>query len=299
MVDVRAYLQLLRPANVVTAWADVLAGAAVAGVSVSLAGGTTGPEVGPVGWLLVATTGLYGGGVVLNDVFDADVDADERPERPIPSGRASRRGGALFGGTLLLGGVAAAWLVGVGSAFLAAGIAGAAVLYDRWAKAHVVLGPLTMGLCRGGNLLLGVSLVPEMMASAWYLLGLPVAYVGAITAISQGEVHGGTTRTGAAAVTLVSAVIAGLLGLAARGDYVLFYAAPFALFFAIRVLPPFGRAARTPEPDLIQQAVKAGVTSLIPLNATLAAGFGGWVYGLGVLALLPVSMGLARLFAVT
>lgn len=299
MVNVRAYLQLLRPANVVTAWADVLAGVAIAGVTVSLTGGTTGPEIGPVGWLLGATTGLYGGGVVLNDVFDADVDADERPERPIPSGRASRRGAALFGGALLLGGVAAAWRVGVASVLLAAGIAGAAVLYDRWAKAHVVLGPVTMGLCRGGNLLLGVSLVPVMMASAWYLLGLPVAYVAAITAISQGEVHGGTARTGAVAVALVSVVIAGLLGLAARGDYALLHAAPFALFFAVRVLPPFGRAARAPEPGLIQRAVKAGVTSLIPLNATLAAGFGGWAYGLGVLALLPVSMGLARLFAVT
>lgn len=299
MVNLRAYLQLLRPANVVTAWADVLAGGAVAGITISLAGGMAGPEVGSVAWLLAATTGLYGGGVVLNDVFDADVDADERPERPIPSGRASRRGAALFGGTLLLGGIVAAGRVGVASALLAAGIAGAAVLYDRWAKEHVVLGPVTMGFCRGGNLFLGISLVPAMMASAWYLLGLPVAYVAAITAISRGEVHGGTPRTGAAAVALVGTVIAGLLGLALRGDYALLHAAPFALFFAIRVLPPFVRAAHTPDPDPIQAAVEAGVTSLIPLNAALAAGFGGWAYGLGVLALLPVSMGLARLFAVT
>jgi len=38
---------------------------------------------------------------------------------------------------------------------------------------------------------------------------------------------------------------------------------------------------------------------LIPLNAALAAGFGGWLYGLLVLALLPISMGLGRVFAVT
>lgn len=299
MVNVRAYLQLLRPANVVTTWADVLAGGAVAGVTISLAGGMVGPEIGSVAWLLAATTGLYGGGVVLNDVFDADRDAEERPERPIPSGRASRRDAALFGGALLFGGVAAAFLVGGASGLLAIGIASGAVLYDGWAKEHVVLGPVMMGLCRGGNLLLGVSLVPAMMVSAWYLPGLPVAYVAAITAVSQGEVHGGTTRTGAVAVALVGAVIAGLLGLAAREDYVLLHAAPFAFFFAVRVVPPFVRATRTPDPAPIQRAVKAGVTSLVPLNATLAAGFGGWAYGLVVLALLPVSMGLAHLFAVT
>ena len=39
-------------------------------------------------WLLLGSTiGLYLGGMVLNDVFDAKLDAVERPERPIPSGR--------------------------------------------------------------------------------------------------------------------------------------------------------------------------------------------------------------------
>ena len=293
-----AYLQLLRPANVVTAWADVLAGAAVAGITVSFTDGTSFPPVTAVGGLLAATTGLYGGGIVLNDVFDAALDAEERPERPIPSGRASRRSAALFGGTLLLAGVVAA-AVGPASGLLAGGIAAMAVLYDAVVGDHVVLGPLTMGLCRGGNLLLGVSIAPGSMASAWYLGLLPVAYVAAITAVSRGEVRGGTARTGVLAVALVT-VVAGTLGaLAVRGDYWGFHAAPFALLFAGRVLPPFVRAARTPEPDPIRAAVQAGVTGLIPLNAALAAGFGGGLYGLGVLALWPLSLGLARVFDVT
>ena len=40
-------------------------------------------------WLLAASAGLYAGGVVLNDYFDREVDAVERPERPIPSGRVA------------------------------------------------------------------------------------------------------------------------------------------------------------------------------------------------------------------
>ena len=53
----RAYLELLRPANVTTALADVLAGFAVAGLLNQAA----------LPWLLLATACLYGGGIVLND----------------------------------------------------------------------------------------------------------------------------------------------------------------------------------------------------------------------------------------
>lgn len=294
-----AYLQLLRPANVVTAWADVLAGFAVAGAVVTVQQANPATSWLELGWLLAATTGLYGGGVVFNDVFDAALDARERPERPIPSGRATRHGAALFGGMLLASSIVAAAQVGLVSAGLAALVAGGAVLYDAQSKHHAILGPLNMGLCRGGNLLLGVSAAPTLLVSNGYLALIPIAYIAAITAVSQGEVHGGSSRTGYAALGLVGGVVAGLLLLGVRADYCLLHATPFVLLLAIRVVPPFLRAAQTPEADRIRIAVKAGVVALIPLNAAIAAGFGGWGYGLGVLLLLPLSMGLARLFAVT
>ena len=294
-----AYLQLVRPANVVTAWADVLAGFAVAGATLTLTGATAPVDGSVLGWLLVATTGLYGGGIVLNDVFDAELDMQERPERPIPSDRASRRGAAGFGGLLLAGGIAAASSVSVASSALAVLVAAGAVLYDARAKHHTVSGPLVMGACRGGNLLLGVSAIPATMLASWYLVLLPIAYIAAITAISQGEVHGGTSRTGHAALGLVVAVIASLLVLGGRADYRVWHALPFVLVLAVQVVPPFVRAARTPSPEFIQSAVKVGVVALIPLNAALAAGFGGWVYGALVLLLLPLSVGLGRVFAVT
>src|SRR5262245_63491269 len=39
---------------------------------------------------LAAGSLFYSGGMALNDAFDAEIDARERPERPIPSGRVSR-----------------------------------------------------------------------------------------------------------------------------------------------------------------------------------------------------------------
>lgn len=306
-----AYLQLMRPANIVTAWADILVGFAASGAAVVInefidAQAVT-PQIGalltPLVWLLIATTGLYGGGVVFNDVFDAELDAKERPERPIPSGRASRQGATILGSSLLTIGVLAALQVSELSAVLAGIIACAALSYDAIAKHHTVLGPLNMGLCRGGNLLLGMSAVPAVVGDRWYLAIIPILYIAAITAISQGEVSGGKTMTGAVALLLIGLVISGVLALGLlpgyQSDYHWLAALPFVILLAIRVIPPFVTAAREPQANPIRTAVKAGVLSLIVLDAAIASGFAGLLYGLLVLLLLPLSMGLARLFAVT
>ena len=148
-----AFATLMRPANVVTAMADVLAGAAAAGTTGGLPG------------LLLSTAALYAGGVVLNDVFDAKLDARERPERPIPSGRVSRGGAAALGGGLLALGVLLAGLVSHASFLVAAAVAAMVLLYDAWAKHHLLAGPLAMGACRGLNLLLGLSAAPALMST--------------------------------------------------------------------------------------------------------------------------------------
>ena len=287
-----AYLQMMRPANIVTAWADILAGFAASGAVGLL-------NIQLLGWLLLATTGLYGGGIVLNDVFDAELDAKERPERPIPSGRASRQGATLLGSALLVTGVVAAAQVSLLSATLACGIALAATLYDAVGKHHPILGPVNMGACRGGNLLLGISAVPAMIGEHWFLAVIPIIYIAAVTTISRGEVHGAKNITGTIALLLIGLVIAGLLGLGLLQDYQVLAALPFVALFAVRVLLPFIKAVREPKPEQIRIAVKAGVLSLIVLDATVAAGFASLPYGLLVLSLLPISMALAQIFAVT
>jgi 4-hydroxybenzoate polyprenyltransferase len=85
--------------------------------------------------------------VVFNDVFDARLDAVERPERPIPSGRASLQGATILGIVLLLVGVVAAAFVSAFSGVLAAGIAVLALVYDKYGK-HTPLGPSTWA-CAG------------------------------------------------------------------------------------------------------------------------------------------------------
>ncbi|MEL6493862.1 MAG: UbiA-like protein EboC [Cyanobacteria bacterium J06623_7] len=292
--SLRAYLQLMRPANIITAWADILLGAAAAGLALDATF-----DFSTLGWLIIATTGLYGGGVVFNDVCDADLDANERPERPIPSGQVSLENAAALGTILLLMGILAAGMVSTLSEIIAMMIAASVLIYDQWGKHQTLIAPLNMGICRGGNLLLGMSIVAGAIGDRWYLALIPIVYIAAITAISRGEVHGGKKTTGMLAIALISLVIGSILALGMLSEYQLWMALPFAGLFAALVLPPFIKAASEPSPELIQKAVKAGILSLIILNAAIAAGFAGWIYGLLLLALLPLSQGLGKMFAIT
>ena len=288
------WFRLLRPANILTAWADIVAGYAAA---VALGGASW--DAGAFPLLLLATTGLYGGGVVLNDVFDASLDSVERPERPIPSGRVARGHAALLGAALLLSGVTAAAMVGPPAGRVAAAIAGLAVLYDARAKHHSAIGPLTMGLCRAGNLLLGAAVLPGVLASIWILGALPLVYVAAITLVSRGEVHGALRGAGALALALVLAVVVGLLLVWRWTSNESIRMLLFVAAFAAAVLPAFLKAATRPDPATARAAVRAGVLCLVLLDASLAAGFAGWLPGLLTMTLLPLSMILARRFAVT
>lgn len=285
----RPYLQLMRPANLPTAAADALAGLAIVGAS----------DLQVLPFLCLASVALYAGGVTLNDAFDARLDAVERPERPIPSGRVAVRHAVLLGAALLAVGVLSAFGAGTVSGFVALALALLVLGYDAWSKHHPWLGPLNMGACRGVNLLLGMSAVPLLMGDRWHLALLPVAYVAAITAVSRGEVHGGGRMAGRLALGLLLTVIGGVTGaLLARGATGLF-ALPFLLFFAWRVLPPFYRAAEAPLAEHARAAVKAGVLSVVALDAVLGASHAGPLAGALILSLMPVSGWLARRFAVT
>src|SRR5699024_2436352 len=120
-----------------------------------------------------------------------------------PSGRASRKGALLTGVGLLLLGIVTAFQVNSLAGILALSISATALLYDWWAKHSAVWGPLLMGLCRGGNLLLGGAVYPLLLPGLWYLALLPVLYIGAITLVSQGAVRGCSRNTGIGALGLV------------------------------------------------------------------------------------------------
>jgi 4-hydroxybenzoate polyprenyltransferase len=133
----------------------------------------------------------------------------------------------------------------------------------------------------------------------WYLAFIPIVYIAAITTISRGEVHGGDKKILIGAVGLYLLVIGGILTLMRLQQFSILHAIPFLVLFALMIFPPLLRSIRSLAALDIRLAVKAGVMAVILMDATLAAGFADWRYGLLVLALLPVSRFLAKQFAVT
>ncbi len=293
MKKIFQFLRLMRPANIVTSVADVLAGITISGYVFN-----SDTYFLPVFLLCLSTIGLYGGGIVFNDIFDANLDKIERPERAIPSGAVKLSEAVSLGVLLLLTGILAAFYLSSLSGMIASLIAFFALLYNKYAKHHSFLGPLNMGLCRGLNLTLGISIIAASL-NEWYFLGIiPLIYIFSITMISQGEVHGSNRNKLYLGAFLYLMVISSMLYLSwTKGQVMiaLFFIIPFAWM----IFKPLFTAIKEPLGKNIGKAVKAGVISLILMDAAWAAVFGSPVAAICITLLLPLSLWLAKRFAVT
>jgi 4-hydroxybenzoate polyprenyltransferase len=205
---------------------------------------------------------------------------------------------ALLGGVLLAAGVLSALLASPTAGLVAGLTAASILLYDAWGKRQRIVGPFNMGLCRGLNFLLGMAAVPAVLGSVWFLAVIPLFYIAGVTALSRGEVHGGSRGPAAFALISLSLVSIALLVLTlnSRDPWP---GTVLAAVLVLRVMPAFWAAYRSPAPATIRRAVRAGVLSLVLLNAAIGVTFASAQYGLVILATGAAAWALARIFAVT
>lgn len=138
MVSPGTLLRLGRVSNLPTVWTNVLA-------ATVLAGGAW--QSARTGLVLIAMSLFYVGGMYLNDYFDREIDARERPERPIPAGDISAGAVAAAGFAMLGAGIVLLAATGIAAAVFGLVLAALVVAYDRFHKGFN-LSPVTMGLCR-------------------------------------------------------------------------------------------------------------------------------------------------------
>lgn len=293
-MNIKPYLQLTRPANIITAIADILAGISIACFSFSFED----IHLNNVLFLCLSTIGLYGGGIVFNDIFDLELDKIERPERVIPSGKVSKNNAIIFGIILLGIGIFAAAFNSLTSALIALSVAICALVYNKYGKHHTFLGPINMGLCRGGNLILGMSIIESSIQEWWWIGILPVCYIAAITMISRGEVHGGNKNILYFAAFLYFLVSTFQLLISFNLGNLLFTAG-FVILHIYLIFKPLLNAITNPIGPNIGKAVKAGVLSLIIMDAAWVSVSGNIILAIAVACFLPVSVKLAKIFAVT
>ena len=272
MSSLRAYLQLMRFPAVFTAMGDILLGFLLNRESYSEA-----PL--DLALLLVASSCLYLAGMVLNDVFDRELDSRERPNRPIPSGRISARSAATLGGLLLLAGIGAASVVGVQSLIVASLLTGVILLYDGWAK-QTFLGPMLMGGCRFLNVILGASSHSRafivwggagQFPQLWIAGGLGI-YIAGVTWFARQEAGQSDRRQLVGALAIVNSGLFLLLAWAVRTtadrpNQTALIACFVGIMLLINRLPIL--AVRDPRPQRVQAAVRVMLLSLLMLDAIL------------------------------
>ena len=302
----RDYLQLMRLPAVFTAMADVAMGF----LFIQSAGTQWRPtpsDLATLATLIIASSLLYVAGMVLNDVFDVEVDRRQRPERPIPSGRVSLDAARRLGWRLLTLGVA----FGTGAMFftgslragvVAAILATAILLYDAWLK-RTPLGPVAMGACRMLNVLLGMSASDgQFHAEHWLVAGAIGVYVAGVTLFARNESQR-SSRWPLTAATLVAALGIVMLGWLPHWSHRLIpelHGEPRAWYviagmqrwrvlvvvMGVWILRRFVRALADPTPKRVQIAVSQGILSIVMLDAVACYAVRGVFWAIMILLLL-------------
>jgi 4-hydroxybenzoate polyprenyltransferase len=295
----------MRLPNVFTAVADVAMGYLV-----------THGDLQPLAhFLLLAAASclLYLSGMVLNDVFDAEVDAREQPGRPIPSGRISWRAAAAVGSAMLASGVLVAWFASttagnIRSGVIATLLAACIVLYDRIVKS-TPMAPLVMGACRGLNVLLGMSLAPlaaeaaspkvewGSVASWMFAMGVGVYVVG-VTVFSRTDARSSSRGR---LIAGLSIVLAGMTLLAVTPiassnmpPLVVGHNGWFVLWILLALITTRRCVSAIIDPSSlrVQMAVRHCVQTIIVLDAAVCVGYASPFWGFVVLTLIVPTFGL-------
>jgi 4-hydroxybenzoate polyprenyltransferase len=281
--------ELVRLPAVLSVPGDVLLGAAASGQM---------RDVSRTAGLVAASSCLYLAGMALNDYADRDVDAVERPGRPIPSGRVSPAF-ALGLAAALTAGAAVLSVAADGPRALAvtAPLAAAVWGYDLALKSTPIASG-SMSACRGLDVMMGSG--AHGATRALPVAAVVAAHITVVTEVSRREVTGGDA-------SVPKRALAATVGVAAAGALLSRRAPAVRRIASLGLVGAYaavvGRAhvdaAQDPSPARMQRAVGAGILGLIPLEAGLLAGAGSLVPAAGVAALWPIARKASKKRAVT
>lgn len=292
-VSIKDYLVLVRLPNLFTLPSNILVGmATVSSLAFTLTSFTQ--------FLLLVTISvlLYCVGIVLNDLYDFDIDKKERPNRPLPSGKISRRSAivlvAVFSTIALILSLQVSFSTLVISSILFSVIFG----YDKYLK-NTHAGPFTIASARVMNILLGTSVSLRSVDSysqivtLTFVLIITFVYVSLIGFISRYEVHGFSDNTKLLLPpAIVATVISSIILFTLMGFFKLESLIILSLFSFIMIIS-FSRIYRR-DSGRTQQIVRNMILSIIVLDSTFLTGIIGIELGLVVLTLMAPLLVLAN-----
>lgn len=263
---------------------------------------------------------LYSAGMALNDYADRERDLG-RPEkrgRPFPSGQvAPGRGLAIVGVLFFLGWILAFSGGGWRSAAVATFLIGSVATYDLIAKRYGFLGAVAMGVCRGGNVVLGAQVLgsgPNEEGSfgfvsigeivipphGWILLGFVVLLTG-VSLFEEERQHRGVFGILGLGMALVALFPFGLSILDSESFSLGWAFLSFVTlgFLAVRLAARVGSAFREMSSERVEAVVRAGVLGVPLLDAGALLAFGDWTGVPFILLLFFLARRVGRRLAVT
>lgn len=154
----KPYVLLLRPPNFLITVASVF-------VSSLLAGGRSEHLTSMI--LAAVSAGLIGGGgMVVNDIFDVEIDRINKPDRPLPSGNVAQGAAALFYGCVSALGLLLNLFLHSSAQLIAAGAFVLIFFYGYRLKSTPLFGNLAVGVLTGLAFIYGGAAVRNLERAA-------------------------------------------------------------------------------------------------------------------------------------
>ena len=145
------YLTLMRPLNaLMSVIAVIIGGLLVVGTELSLLS-----NLFPLILVIIAVFLITGAGNAINDYFDVDSDKINKPKRPIPAGRVSKRKALAFSILLFAIGILLTLLVNWACVMIAVINSILLVVYSYSLQDRILLGNIIIGYLVGSTFLFG------------------------------------------------------------------------------------------------------------------------------------------------
>lgn len=160
----KQFIEILRPVNCIMTFLAVIIGALITGL----------PNLSPV--IIAGASGflICGGGMVINDYIDKDVDYINKPHRPIPSGRISPKIALIYSIILFITGFYFSTLINYLSSIVAFSAIALLIVYSKFFQRMFLIGNVIVSFLVGlsfvyGGLAAGRPFPPLILGAMAFL----------------------------------------------------------------------------------------------------------------------------------
>lgn len=291
--NLKDYLLLIRLPNLFTLPSNILVGFAIASALT-----LTFTSFVQVLLLVTISIFLYCVGLVLNDLFDYNIDKKERPDRPLASGKISRKVAIVLVTIFSVIALSLSLLVSVPTFGISLVLIALIFWYDKYLK-NTQAGPFTIAAARVMNVMLGTSAslnaidsFPQFVILV-FVLTITFVYVSLIGFISKYEVQGFSENI---KLYLIPVIIAGIISSIMLFAFIGFFKYESLIILGLFLFIMVKAVYRIQKKDSIgiQQCIQKMIMSIIVLDSTYLSGLRGLEVGLAVLLLIAPLLILSR-----